>query len=382
MPNFYFHIPVAGLSTLAAVTVSNSTVVPQPSQFWLKSPAAMSSPVATPATQDSVASASFADANGYAQPTSLSLAPVADSVSSEPMAALAASNSINAFLTQPASPTGSYVYQEVVLQTHTLWPNIDNISVNGGKGINAKGTVESSTVGPVNIDGAHQAFFSSDTSVIHSLAISNFKATDVQREGIRLRGEVDGVTIRNFAIQMRGKPQTKPDLPEGIAIYNGTRVTIEDGFISGFRMEDIDGEYTNGDGISAEEPVNNLTIRRVISNDNSDAGFDLKSNNTFLYDTRAERNFRNYRLWTKVTAGTIYSTDPRQAHIWVGDGAEVVIDKLIAVSNTPVYVIMAAPTAKSITIKSCQLSVTNAWKFFKGSSTTKLVLGPGCSLPR
>lgn len=286
--------------------------------------------------------------------------------------------------TVPACPkltapeTGSRMTSEVRLTTKTAWPRIDNIDVNGGRAISALGKIAGSTIGPVNVRGAYSALYMDDNSEIRSLAVSNINVTQSQREGIRVRGNVDGVTICNFSIRMRAEPQSGTHLPGGIPIYSGKNIAITDGAISGFKMVPVAGEYTNGDGISSERPVDYLTIARVTSNDNSDGGFDLKSDHTYLYDTVAERNFRNYRFWTWVTAGTIRSVNPVQAHIWVGSGAEVVIDKLIATSVTPVYVLWLEPDAKSVTIRSCELNVPAGTRFFKKGSTAKLNLGPGC----
>jgi hypothetical protein len=374
MPSFHRLPPVVALAALVAVTACDEDNA-APSALSLAPAAAMASSetAAAPAAQGAgEAAASTEEAAG------------AGSVSRTPMAALAGASfgdGCDSFPTQPASITGSHVYQEVKLKTRTAWPGIDNITMNGGRAISARGSIESSTVGPVNIVNAGYAFYTDKSSVIRNVAISNFKATQARREGIRLRGNLDGVTIRNFFIQMQDQPQTGTDLPEGIAIFNGQNIVIEDGCSSGFKMVPVLGTYTNGDGISAERPVNNLTIRRVTANDNSDAGFDLKSNNTFLYDTHAERNFRNYRFWTKATTGTIYSADPGQAHVWIGANAVVVIDKLVAKSTSDdVYVLWADNTAKSITVRSCELDVPNARKFFRGSTTTQLILGPGCSI--
>jgi hypothetical protein len=278
-----------------------------------------------------------------------------------------------------ASETGSQMYREVPLANRAAWPGIDNITVNGGRAISAKGRVESSTVGPVNVKGAYSAFYTDDPSEIRNIFISNINISESQREGVRLRGNVDTVTVCNFSIRMRAQPQSGTHLPGGIPVYNGKNILIQDGTISGFKMTPVEGEYTNGDGISSERPVDHLTIRRVTSTDNSDGGFDLKSDHTYLYDTVAGRNFRNYRFWTRVTAGTIRSFDPVQAHIWVGAGAEVVIDRLVAKSSTPVYVLWLDPEAKSVTIRSCDLDVPAGTRFFKKGSKAQLNLGPGCT---
>jgi hypothetical protein len=278
-----------------------------------------------------------------------------------------------------ASESGSQVTSEVRLVTQTVWPPIDNINMIGGRAISAKGRVEGSTVGPVNIRGAYSAFYTDDSSNLRNIFISNINVTNAQREGIRLRGQVEGVTICNFAIRMRAESQSGTHLPEGISVYNGKNIVIQDGFISGFRMVPVEGEYTNGDGISSERPVVGLAISRVTANDNSDAGFDLKSDQTYLYDTVAERNFRNYRFWTRATTGTIRSVDPVQAHIWVGAGAEVVIDRLIAKSSNTGYVLWLDPDAKSVTIRSCDLDLPPGTRFYKRGSNARLILGLGCS---
>ncbi|HKR16477.1 right-handed parallel beta-helix repeat-containing protein [Rhizorhapis sp.] len=285
--------------------------------------------------------------------------------------------------TTTTTTSDTAVTTETLLKSFNTW-TAALIQMAGGVAIRIKGTVESATVGPVRIEGPKYALYTETGAIIRNLNVHDFEAVELQREGIRLRGDVNGVTIRNFNIRMRAQQQVSPDLPIGISIYEGSNITISDGYIGGFQMVTVPGTYTNGDGIATERPVNSILIERVTSNDNSDAGFDLKSSNTVLNDTHAERNKRNYRLWATVRTGTIYSGTPlvnaEAAHVWVNTGADVVIDKLVATSTTTAPVLYIEPDAKSVTVNSCELDVPVGTKFFIGGKYTVKSFGPGCAL--
>lgn len=299
--------------------------------------------------------------------------------------ALVPTSGTTAATTQMAATTTTTtaVTTETLLKSFNSWTTA-LIEMVGGVAIRIKGTVEGATVGPVRIMGAKYALYTESGAIIRNLAVKDFEAVELQREGIRLRGDVNQVAISNFNIRMRAQQQVSPELPVGIALYEGSNITISDGYIGGFQMVTVPGTYTNGDGIATERPVNSLLIERVTSNDNSDAGFDLKSSNTVLNDTHAERNKRNYRLWATVTAGTIYSGTPlvnaEAAHIWINTGAQVVIDKLVATSTTSAPVLYIEPDVKSVTVNSCELDVPLGTKFFIGGKNAVLSFGPGCQL--
>lgn len=267
----------------------------------------------------------------------------------------------------------------ITLKTASAWINPSIIKLTGGIGIKVKGSISNSTIGPVEIVGAKQSIYFDPAAIVRNLTITALKVTDAIREGIRIQGDVDTVTIKDFSLKQRAVPTEAPDLPSGIAIYTGKNITISDGYVSGFQMNNP-GKYPNGDGISSEREVDNLMISRVTSSDNSDGGFDLKSTNTFLYDLKAERNYRSYRLWGSANAGTLTSVDPKNAHVYAGNGAVVVIDKLIARSTTTALLVYAED-AKSVTIKSCDLQMPAGTKLvYKSSPTTVINLGPGCAL--
>lgn len=274
------------------------------------------------------------------------------------------------------------VTTETLLKSGQQWA-IPYIKMVGGVAIRIKGTVENAFIGPVQIEGAKFGVFTESGAIVRNLSIANLYATELQREGIRLRGTVNKVNIRDFNLKMRAQPQVSPDLPVGITLYEGQNITISDGVTSGFQMAYVPGTYTNGDGISSERLVDSLLIERVTSTDNSDAGFDLKSTNTVLNDTRAERNKRNYRFWGTVRTGTITSVDPiyssSAAHVWAGNGAEVYIAKLV-VQSSNMSPVLYLEGAKSVTIGECVLNVPAGTVFLKGGTGTVMNFGPGCKL--
>lgn len=272
--------------------------------------------------------------------------------------------------------------QTVSIRSGQTWPDAPGtLTFNGGVAVKIAGTVEDATIGPVTIIGAkHAVYTSSDSDIIRDLTVQGLTVSAAQREGIRIRGSADGVLIRDFDITMRAEPQVAPELPTGIAFLSGRNLRVENGRLSGFRMTSAAGAYPNGDGLSSERPVNGLTISNVTSDDNSDGGFDLKGDNITLSELSASRNYRSYRFWGGVNAGTLTSIDPRNAHVWAGTGAVVVIDKLIARSATPA-VILYVDGAVSVTINSCELHVPAGTKMtYVATKTTAVALGPGCLL--
>ena len=280
-----------------------------------------------------------------------------------------------------AACTAPLQAQTVSITSGQTWPSsATTLTFNGGIAVKLSGTVENATIGPVTISGAKHAVYTSDSDLLRNITIQGLTVSEAQREGIRIRGNADGILIRDFDIRMRAQPQVPPDLPTGIAFYSGRNLRVENGHLSGFRMVDEQGKYPNGDGLSSERPVDGLNIANVTSDDNSDGGFDLKGSNIRLTDLSAARNYRSYRFWGGVHAGTLTSIDPRNAHIWAGTGANVVIDRLIARSSATA-VILYVDGAQSVTIASCELSVPAGTKLtYIATNLTTVTLGPGCAL--
>lgn len=253
---------------------------------------------------------------------------------------------------------------------------VDAPGVNGALLIS--GEVSGAKVGPVKVNGAYRAIETLKDAVVRDLEIEGVTGVDLERDGIRLQGDVDGVTIADFKLRMADKPQVGSHLPEGIAILTGRNITIRDGSVGGFKMERVEKQYTNGDGVAAEWKVSGLRIERVEASDNSDAGFDLKSRDTWLDELTAKRNGRNYRVWREIQAGTLTSEDPRAAHIWVGRSGVVRIEKLVARSRTSAPILLL-DGAREVEIGRCELDVPPNTIMVRGRNPeTVLKLGPGC----
>ncbi|HET6535881.1 MAG TPA: hypothetical protein VFG41_06825, partial [Sphingomicrobium sp.] len=95
-----------------------------------------------------------------------------------------------------------------------------------------RGDVVDQVIGSWQISGWFRAVETRKGTRIRNLTIQGVTATDLQRDGIRIRGDVDGVNIRDFKLRMRSEPQSPPNLPIGIAVQTGHSITISDGDIS------------------------------------------------------------------------------------------------------------------------------------------------------
>ena len=77
-----------------------------------------------------------------------------------------------------------------------------------------EGRVAATTIGPAVVRRAYRAIESRPDSVLEKATIAGIVATDLQRDGIRLRTAND-VVIRDFDLTMRAQPQPQRLLPEG-----------------------------------------------------------------------------------------------------------------------------------------------------------------------
>lgn len=241
-----------------------------------------------------------------------------------------------------------------------------------------KGQVADSAIGPVTITGAKAGIYFDPSAVVRRVTMRGVTILATARDGVRIQGDVSLVDMAGFDISHAATPSQSPDLPSGIGIAQGSHIRIVDGKVRGFRMSR--SGYPNGDGISSERAVDWLTIRSVLSTDNSDGGFDLKSTHTQLDDLDARRNYRNYRFWGQVSAGTLTSVDPADAHVWLGPGAEVVIERLVVRSfgTAPVFYLDGA---RRLVVKRCELDVPEGTVLMRDvAGGAAISLGEGCEI--
>jgi hypothetical protein len=90
-------------------------------------------------------------------------------------------------------------------------------------------------------------------------------------------------------------------------------------------------EYWNGDGFATEGETHDIRFEDTSASGNTDAGYDLKSNNTVMVGATATDNKRNFRFWGQnVTVEGCVGSAPRsrggsgsQAQVWAGKSAVV-----------------------------------------------------------
>ncbi|MGB3723602.1 MAG: hypothetical protein WA979_12390 [Pacificimonas sp.] len=231
-------------------------------------------------------------------------------------------------------------------------------------------------IGPARILGARAVLWSGKNSDIDDLVISRIVATDLGREGIRLDGDVGSVAIDDFDLSAAKNPAEK--LAGGIVVRHGENIVISNGRVAGFRTVTKNGKYPKGDGIAAERGVDRLKIDNVFAEANADAGFDLKARHSQLHRLTSSRNYRNFRFWGTVDAGTLISVAPSGAHIWVGKDAIVKVAKLVARGAAAVPLVQLEAGAR-LDIDSCDLEIegTNTFLIEKPASA-QIHLGVGC----
>jgi len=206
------------------------------------------------------------------------------------------------------------------------------------------------------------------------------EAVDIQREGIRLKGSIDGFTLRNFNLTHASTPNVSPDLPEGIHVEAGKNILIENGTISGFQMTMAPDRYWNGDGIATEQGVVGVTIRTVTVADNTDGGVDLKSIGNVLDHVTAIRNNRNFRFWGNVEASTLTSIEPKKrggnassAHVHIAGNnvapPVIHIGKLVVRANSSTApILMIENGAALVTIDDYDIKVPAGTKLMVGGA--------------
>lgn len=273
------------------------------------------------------------------------------------------------------TPPPSPVHQATIASAQRWNPSgvVDAPGQNGAALID--GQVTAATIGPAVVRSAYRAIESRRDSVLEKSTIAGIVATDLQRDGIRLRTAND-VIIRDFDLTMRAEPQKGKNLPEGIAITAGHDIVIRNGRVRGFRMVSGRG-YTNGDGIATEGETQGR-IANVSSTNNSDGGFDLKGD-WQVDDLVSEQNGRDYRFWNTITAGTLTANGWSSTAVWAGKGARVRIEHLIA-TNTTLAPLLIVAGGTDVTIVRCTLSRPAGAQVVKSEgSNNKVTLGPGCN---
>lgn len=280
---------------------------------------------------------------------------------------------------------------QTYVKSRQAWPGpaVQTIDAAGKNAVVLSDRVDGATIGPVAVTNAFRAVETrNEAAVISNLRIVGLTGTDIQRECIRLRGQVTNVLLDNVDCRMRSAPQTSPNLPIGLHVESGSGITIQNSSFSGFQMTGAPGTYWNGDGIAVEGGVTDFRIVNVRADDNMDAGFDLKSSG-WLDNVSASNNARNYRIWNGMRIGTITVGDSLKrggtaspSGFWIRGSAAVPvveIDRLVVRMTRPGVIFRIDDGPIDLRIGTCDIQAPAGTVFIASESkSTRTRLGTGC----
>lgn len=252
--------------------------------------------------------------------------------------------------------------------------------------------VSHAVIHDLRVDDVYRVIENAKGATATDLVIRDVHATNVTRGLARFRGASSGL-IENSSVVFGPVPQQPPNLPEGLHFAEQAHDwTVRHVTIRGARMSMGPDRYWNGDGIATERGTHGFRFTDVTADGNSDAGFDLKGEDTYLERVSASGNARNYRFWTSVRAGTLTVGDTvlrggkgATAGIEIiGDLARppvVTIDRLIVRMRTPTS-IFAVKNAAVIRVGRCEFDVPRGTRLVTSQAgVPDFKGGPGCTLP-
>jgi hypothetical protein len=166
---------------------------------------------------------------------------------------------------------------------------------------------------------------------LRDLVVQHVDATNVRRffenyaVGTAGSATIDGLTIRNVEdVLGDSERQDHDNFAEGIALEG----TVHDVLLRRVVMrnsQDTLHDYWNGDGFSTERNTYRIRFEDTVGSGNTDAGYDLKSNDTVLLRAVAEDNKHNFKMWGHdVTISGCFGSKPhRRGGTGVQDQVEI-----------------------------------------------------------
>lgn len=247
---------------------------------------------------------------------------------------------------------------------------------------------------------------------IKNLTIEHITATNVQRffennaSGDATSATISGLTIRDVDINGFSKAAIKLQYDTHDVVIEDVKADSQfqdgDNFAVGVHIDgtahdiivrrvevsntlDTINTYWNGDGFATERGVYNVHFIDTVSANNSDGGYDIKSQSTTLTRTISEGNGRNYRLWaTDTVLEDVVSLDPNlqggasnQNHFWLAKGAKATINSAHISDTDPatiVFNLTEKNAALTVTDLTSSVSSTSSW-LRKGSGSVLTVNG-------
>lgn len=201
--------------------------------------------------------------------------------------------------------------------------DIENLTIQQVDGINVRRFVEDQALDPAA------------TASIDGLVVQDVAVTGYSKTAFHLKYDTRNVLLED--VTGDSERQNGGLYVVGVHI-EGTahdiilrRVEMKNSYGQG-----SDSAYWNGDGFGTERGTYDIRFEDCIASGNTDAGYDIKSENTLLLNVVSEGNKHNYRIWSEtVTLQDSVSLNPVKlggsggvSHIELMEDASALIDNL------------------------------------------------------
>jgi hypothetical protein len=245
--------------------------------------------------------------------------------------------------------------------------------------------------GSARVVGAYRAIETTSATVADGIVIDGLHAEELSRGGVRLRGKLSNITVRNSTFRFRAEPQVSPHLPACMEVDSVQGLLVQNVTCDGFLMTMEPNRYWNGDGPTFEDRVTGLVLDNVTSRNSTDGCFDIKPvfRATRIVAGGCKRLFRTWKggevdelvLETPIKRGGTGG----MTGIWMKGSNTATptlhIRKLVVRYTTPAPIISAEDGRVNVTIDACDIQAPAGTTLKLGGSGGKLTLGPGCRVP-
>lgn len=224
---------------------------------------------------------------------------------------------------------------------------------------------------------------------VNGLTVESVTVSGYSQNAIRLKYNTQNVTLQNIV----GDSQKQ----NGGLYIHGVSLdgTVHDVLLDRVTMKNNYGRgssssYWNGDGFVAEGGTYNLTFVDTVSSGNTDAGYDIKSDNVKMIRAQAIGNTKNFRFWGEnVTVTDSISQDPRyhggtgkpvHFHAAGNHGTEVTFDnfRYSGISSVKVFDLSNG----GATIRLVDMAMPESTRILWGKgSTVQMVSGSTADVP-
>ncbi|HEY1386003.1 MAG TPA: calcium-binding protein [Dongiaceae bacterium] len=199
--------------------------------------------------------------------------------------------------------------------------NITDLSVNHVNAANVTRFIETMPSSPAT------------TASVSWLKVENSSVAGYSKNAIRLGYNSNNITISHVTADSMKQ--------DGGLVMAGLMLegTVHDVLLDHVTMKNnyghgSSGEYWNGDGFLAERGTYNIKFVDTYASGNTDAGYDIKSNNVTFLRAASTGNTKDFKLWgTNVTMTDSVSTNPKYfggtgktSHLFLASGAKVTLD--------------------------------------------------------